>query len=253
MADEVQLECRDGVAVITLNRPTKLNAWTARMRESLVGELLRAGKDDAVTAVVLTGTGRGFCAGQDLAETALIDPTDHAAAERWIDGFDTLYHAVLDLDKPVVAAVNGVAAGSGFQYALLADLRIGHAGVRMGQPEILSGIPSITGIWAMWSILGRAKTTEFVMTGALVEADEALRLGLLTKIVAEDEVLSASVELARRLGALPQGAMRSTKGRLRELENAALEDAFVAAKRVHSEAYASGEPQREMKRFVEKP
>lgn len=252
MAEEVQLEHRSGVAVITLNRPSKLNAWTSRMRESLVDELRRVGEDNGVTAVVLTGAGRGFCAGQDLAETALIDPTDHAASGKWIDGFDILYHAVLDLDKPVIAAVNGVAAGSGFQYALLADLRIGHVGVRMGQPEILSGIPSITGIWAMWSILGRAKTTEFVMTGALVDAEEAVRLGLLTRLVAEDEVLSASIELAERLGALPQGAMRSTKGRLRELEAAALEEAFVAAKRVHSEAYASGEPQREMKRFVER-
>ncbi|MCG5216123.1 enoyl-CoA hydratase/isomerase family protein [Streptosporangium sp. KLBMP 9127] len=242
---------RDGpVAVITLNRPEKLNAWTAEMRERLIGLLHEAGADPQVRAVVLTGAGRAFCAGQDLSETATIDPDDHAASDAWIDGFDRLYRAVLDLDKPTVAALNGVAAGSGFQYALLADLRIGHAGTRMGQPEVLSGIPSITGIWAMWNVLGRAKTTEFALTGRLVDGDEAERLGLLTRLVPQEQVLSAAVAQAKELAALPPGAVALTKGRLRELERDALADAVTAAKQVHAGAYATGEPQREMARFL---
>lgn len=243
---------RDGpVAVITLNRPEKLNAWTADMRERLIDLLREAGDDPEVGAVVLTGAGRAFCAGQDLKETATIDPDDHAASDAWIDGFDRLYRAVLDLDKPVVAAVNGVAAGSGFQYALLADLRIGHAGVRMGQPEVLSGIPSITGIWAMWNILGRARTTEFTLTGRLVYGAEAERLGLLTRLVGEREVLTAAIAQAKELAGLPSGAVALTKGRLRELEREALADSVEAAKKVHATAYASGEPQREMARFLQ--
>ncbi|MFI7226088.1 enoyl-CoA hydratase/isomerase family protein [Nonomuraea angiospora] len=242
---------RDGpVAVITLNRPEKLNAWTAGMRERLIELLGEAGADPQVGAVVLTGAGRAFCAGQDLGETAGIDPDDHAASDAWIDGFDRLYRAVLDLDKPVVAAVNGVAAGSGFQFALLGDLRIGHAGTRMGQPEVLSGIPSITGIWAMWSVLGRAKTTEFALTGRLVYGAEAERLGLLTRLVAEHDVLAAAVAQAKELAALPSGAVALTKGRLRELERDALADSVAAAKKVHAAAYATGEPQREMARFL---
>ncbi|MEV4806304.1 enoyl-CoA hydratase/isomerase family protein [Nonomuraea sp. NPDC049421] len=242
---------REGpVAVITLNRPEKLNAWTAAMRERLIELLRAAGSDPRVGAVVLTGAGRAFCTGQDLGETATIDPGDHAASDAWIDGFDRLYRAVLDLDKPVVAAVNGVAAGSGFQFALLADLRIGHPGVRMGQPEVLSGIPSITGIWAMWNILGRARTTEFALTGRLVYGDEAERLGLLTRLAAEGEVLAVAVAQAKELSALPPGAVALTKGRLRELEREALVDAVAAAKKVHAAAYATGEPQREMARFL---
>ncbi|MCP2360487.1 enoyl-CoA hydratase/carnithine racemase [Nonomuraea thailandensis] len=242
---------RDGpVAVITLNRPEKLNAWTAEMRERLIALLCEAGADPEVGAVVLTGAGRAFCAGQDLGETATIDPDDHAASDAWIDGFDRLYRAVLDLDKPVVAAVNGVAAGSGFQYALLADLRIGHPGVRMGQPEVLSGIPSITGIWAMWNILGRARTTEFALTGRLVYGAEAERLGLLTRLVGDGDVLAEAVRQAKELSALPPGAVALTKGRLRELESQALAEAVDAAKKVHAAAYASGEPQREMNRFL---
>ncbi|MDJ1134360.1 enoyl-CoA hydratase/isomerase family protein [Streptomyces iconiensis] len=238
------------VAVVTLNRPEKLNAWTAAMRSRLIDLLRQAAEDPEVTAIVLTGAGRAFCAGQDLGETTDIAPDDHAAAEAWIDSFDALYRAVRDIDKPTVAAVNGVVAGSGFQFALLPDLRIGHAGVRMGQPELLSGIPSITGIWAMWEILGRAKTTEFAMTGELVDGEEARRLGLLTRLVEPDQVLHAAVEQARKLGELPPGAVALTKARIRELDEAALVESVEAAKKVHTAAYATGEPQREMARFL---
>ncbi|MEW2457270.1 enoyl-CoA hydratase/isomerase family protein [Streptomyces albus] len=238
------------VAEVTLNRPDKLNAWTAAMRDRLVAALDEAGADPQCRAVVLTGAGRAFCAGQDLAETAAIDPDDHAAAEAWIDDFGRLFRAVRALDKPVVAAVNGVAAGSGFQFALLADLRIGHEGVRMGQPEVLSGIPSITGIWAMRGILGRAKTAEFALTGRLVDGAEAQRLGLLSRLVDQDRVKSEALAEAARLAELPPGAVALTKGRLRELDDAGLDEAVEAAKKVHTAAYATGEPQREMARFL---
>jgi len=240
------------VGEITLDRPHKLNAWTAAMRGELVAALDEFAADANCRAVVLTGAGRAFCAGQDLGETAAIDPGDHAAAEAWIDDFGRLYRAVRGLDKPTIAAVNGVAAGSGFQFALLADLRIGHPGVRMGQPEVLSGIPSITGIWAMWEILGRARTTEFALTGRLVDGAEAYRLGLLTRLVDEQEdVLAEARAEAERLAQLPPGAVALTKSRIRELDEAALDEAIAAAKKVHTAAYASGEPQREMARFLE--
>ncbi|MEU0372724.1 enoyl-CoA hydratase/isomerase family protein [Streptomyces sp. NPDC006283] len=238
------------VAEVTLNRPDKLNAWTGGMRSLLVEVLGTLGDDAACRAIVLTGAGPAFCAGQDLAETAAIDPADHAAAEAWIDDFGRLFRAVRGIDKPVVAAINGVAAGSGFQFALLADLRIGHAAVRMGQPEVLSGIPSITGIWAMGAILGRAKTAEFALTGRLVNGAEAHRLGLLSRLVDEDQVKTEALAEAARLAELPPGAVALTKGRLRELDDAGLDEAIEAAKKVHTAAYATGEPQREMTRFL---
>ncbi|MEU0240713.1 enoyl-CoA hydratase/isomerase family protein [Nocardiopsis sp. NPDC006198] len=256
--DDLVLAHREPLAeghatVITLNRPDKLNAWTGAMRTRLVGLFEEAGADADCRAVVLTGAGAAFCAGQDLAETRGIDPADHAAAEAWIDDFDLLYRALRGIDKPTIAAVNGVAAGSGFQFALLADLRVGHPGVRMGQPEVRSGIPSVTGIWAMWDILGKARTIEFTLTGELVDGDEAHRLGLLTRLVpGRDEVLPAALALADSLASLPPGAVALTKARLREIDDEALTDSITAAKRVHAQAYASGEPQREMERFLAK-
>ncbi|MGY1439714.1 enoyl-CoA hydratase/isomerase family protein [Streptomyces reniochalinae] len=238
------------VAEVTLNRPEKLNAWTGPMREELIAALETLGADEKCRAVVLTGAGRAFCAGQDLAETAAIDPDDHAAAAAWIDDFGRLFRVLRGLEKPTVAAVNGVAAGSGFQFALLADLRIGHAEVKMGQPEVLSGIPSITGIWAMRGILGRAKTTEFALTGRLVDGTEAQRLGLLSRLVAADEVRAEALAEAARLAEFPPGAVALTKGRIRELDDAGLDEAIAAAKKVHTAAYATGEPQREMARFL---
>lgn len=240
------------IGVVTLNRPAKLNAWTDDMRTRMVEIFTELGADEACRAVVITGSGRAFCAGQDLAETAAIDQSDHSAVEAWIDSFDILYRAVRGIDKPTVAAINGVTAGSGFQFALLADLRVGHAGVRMGQPEVRSGIPSITGIWAMWDILGKAKTIEFTLTAELVDGVEAQRLGLLTKLVDEDAVLDEAIALATKLAELPSGALELTKARLREIDDAALTDAVEAAKKVHAAAYATGEPQREMDRFLSK-
>ncbi|MFG7946222.1 enoyl-CoA hydratase/isomerase family protein [Streptomyces cacaoi] len=243
------------VGEITLDRPDKLNAWTAGMRAAIVAALEEFTADEQCRAIILTGSGRAFCAGQDLGETAAIEPDDHAAAEAWIDDFGRLYRAVRAADKPTIAAVNGVAAGSGFQFALLADLRIGHPGVRMGQPEVLSGIPSITGIWAMWGILGRAKTTEFALTGRLVDGAEAERLGLLTRLVEAGAdgagVLAEARAEADRLAQLPPGAVALTKGRIRELDDADLDEAIAAAKKVHTAAYATGEPQREMARFLD--
>ncbi|MGW9415652.1 enoyl-CoA hydratase/isomerase family protein [Arthrobacter cupressi] len=250
MSQDVLFEQIGQTAVITLNRPEKLNAWTESMRNELIDHLEGLKGNEDIRVVILTGTGRAFCAGQDLAETTTMDPEDHAAAEAWIDGFDRLYRAVRNLDQITIAAVNGVAAGSGFQYALLADLRVGDSKVRMGQPEVLSGIPSITGIWAMWSILGKSKTSQFVLTGELVDATEAQRLGLLNYLADDGAVLDYAKDLANRLSLLPPGAVRLTKGRLRSLEEDDLSDAMAEAKRVHREAYGTGEPQREMARFL---
>ena len=250
MSQDILFEQTGSIAIITLNRPDKLNAWTEAMRNELIGHLEGLKGNEDVRTVILTGSGRAFCAGQDLAETASMNPEDHASAEAWIDGFDRLYRAVRNLDQITIAAVNGVAAGSGFQYALLADLRVGDSQVRMGQPEVLSGIPSITGIWAMWSILGKSKTSQFVLTGELVDAAEAQRLGLLNYLADDGGVLAYAKDLASRLSLLPPGAVRLTKNRLRSLEDDDLSDAMAEAKRVHREAYGTGEPQREMARFL---
>ncbi|MBK0418299.1 enoyl-CoA hydratase/isomerase family protein [Leucobacter sp. CSA1] len=252
MSDTILLERHDDHAVITLNRPEKLNAWTADMRRRLTETLRSVGEEDSCRVVIITGAGRGFCAGQDLGESAGTDPSDHDAADRWIDSFEELYRAVRELDQITIAAINGVAAGSGFQLALLADFRVGDARARLGQPEARSGIPSVTGLWAMTNIMSLSKAAEFALSAELVDAQEAKSLGLVNFLAEPGEALSEARALGQRISALPQGAVRLTKQRIRDLTEASFVEAFEAAKRIHRRAYGSGEPQRKMSDFVRK-
>ena len=246
--DPILTGLEDGCLQITLNRPERMNAWDSAMRADLIAELEAAGRNPSVTSVVLTGAGnRAFCAGQDLNEVTDFTPDE---ADAWIDSFGALYRAVRALEVPVVSALNGVAAGSAFQFVLLTDVRVGHAGVRMGQPEINSGIASITGPWIMREVLGLSRTIELTLTGRLMEAEEAHRLGALHEVVEEDRVLARAREIAADLGAKPATTMRLIKRRFFEVLEPGLEEAIEAAKRFHRVSFASGEMQAETQRFL---
>lgn len=237
------------VALITLDRPQVLNAWTMAMREEVIDALERSGQDPSVRAVVITGAGdRAFCAGQDLNELVDFGPD---AAEGWINSFRRLYKAVRLLEIPVIAALNGTAAGSAFQFALLTDIRVGHEGVRLGQPEINSGIASITGPWIMREVLGLSRMIELTLTGRLMDAEEARQLGILHHIVAAADVLSSSMEIAKELAAKPPEAMALIKRRLWEVLEPGLDEAMDAAIRYHAESFASGEAVAESQRFLD--
>lgn len=248
MADFILRETRGAVAIITLNRPEVLNAWHAPMREALVQALDVAEADEAVRAIVMTGAGdRAFGAGQDLSETKTFDAD---RAELWIGEWERLYDRIRSLSKPLVMALNGVAAGSAFQVALLGDFRIGHPGVTMGQPEINSGIASTTGPWIMREMIGLARTVDLTLTGRMMDAAEAERIGLLNRIVPQDRVLAESIALAEHLAAKPPVAMRLNKARFREVTEAGFRDCLAAGVRNQRESYATGEPAREMERFL---
>ena len=247
-ADPILTETRGRVAVVTLNRPRVMNAWNRPMRQMLVKALRRLNADDAVGAIVLTGAGaKAFGAGQDLNEARTFDA---ARAGEWIGEWEELYGALRALDKPSIAALNGVAAGSAFQFALLCDLRVAHPGVRMGQPEINAGIPSTTGPWAMHDIIGLARTIDLTLTGRLLDGEECARIGLVSRLVAEDEVMPTALALAEELADKPPVAMRLNKQRFRELTEPAFQDALQAGIRAQTEAYGSGEPARMMERFL---
>ncbi len=247
---EFILEHRDGdVAIVTLNRPERLNAWHAPMRAELLEELARLDEDEAVGAIVLSGAGeRAFSAGQDLAETERFDEADVAG---WMDEWDALYRRIRWLHKPIVAALNGVAAGSAFQVALLCDVRVGHEGSRMGQPEIDAGLPSILGPWIMLDMLGRSRTIELVLTGRMMEGEEAHAVGLIHHLVPREQVMGTALRVAHELAAKPRVAMRLNRQRFAEVNEAGFQEALGAARRISGEAFRSGEPQATMTRFFE--
>ena len=250
MADFILSRTDGRVAVLTLNRPEVLNAWHAPMRAMLVDALDAADADQAVGAIVLTGAGeRAFGAGQDLNETKTFDAD---RAEEWMGEWERLYDRIRALTKPLVVALNGVAAGSAFQVALLGDLRVGHDGVTMGQPEINSGIASVTGPWIMKEMLGIARTIDLTLTGRMMDAQECHAIGLINRLVPQDQVMQAALALAKELADKPPVAMRLNKARFREVTEASFRECIAAGIRNQREAYATGEPARMMEEFLAK-
>lgn len=245
---QVLTEVVDGCGIVTLDNPDALNAWSQEMQRAVGAAVAGFGADPDVRSVVLTGAGdRAFCSGQDLNELAGFGVDD---VETWLGTFADVYETILSCPKPVVAALNGVAAGSGYQLSLLCDLRVAHDGVRMGQPEVRSGIPSITGMYLTWQSLGHAKTAELMLTGRLVDAVEARDLGLVTEIVPADRVLARAQERAAELAAQPAHAFRLTKQHLYETLRPGLRAAFAAALEIDKGAYAAGEPQSTASTFL---
>jgi enoyl-CoA hydratase/carnithine racemase len=243
-------ELRGSVGVITLNRPEVLNAWNAEMRAELVMAFDAMEADEAVRAVILTGSGeRAFGAGQDLNETKSFDPD---RAELWMGEWERLYDRIRSLSKPIIAALNGVAAGSAFQVALLCDIRIGHPGVTMGQPEINSGIASTTGPWIMREIIGLARTIDLTLTGRMMDADECLHIGVMNRVVPKERVMDEALALAAQLAEKPPVAMRLNRQRFREVTEAGFRDCLTAGVRNQRVAYATGEPARMMEEFLAK-
>lgn len=250
MAEFILRDVQGQIGIITLNRPQVMNAWHTAMREELVQAFDDMEANDAVRAVILTGAGdRAFGAGQDLNETKTFDPD---RAESWMHEWERLYDRIRSLSKPIVGALNGVAAGSAFQVALLCDLRIGHPGVTMGQPEINSGIASVTGPWIMREILGLARTIDLTLTGRMMDADECYRIGVINQIVPQGEVMQAAMKLATELAQKPPVAMKLNRQRFREITQPGFDDAMAAGIRTQRAAYATGEPARMMEAFLAK-
>ena len=250
MEDVVKIDRRDGIAILRLNRPTSLNALTQDLARAISNSLIDLDRDDDVNGIVLTGVGdRSFCAGVDLDEALNVKVEE---IEGWFGAVCNIYRQILLTDKPVIAALNGVAAGGGFQMALVSDQRVAHNQTKMGQPEINAGIPSIMGSYWMSLHLGWSKNQELSMTGRLLGAQEATELGLINHLVDKDQLLPKACAVAEEFSRKPPNAWKRTKHRFREIALAGFEEAFRAGVLGQQEAYAKGEPQKIMSAFLEK-
>ncbi|SVB39384.1 uncharacterized protein METZ01_LOCUS192238 [marine metagenome] len=250
MTDTILLTREQSTAIVTLNRPEKLNAWDSSMRENLRQTLIQLNQDEQIRAIIVTGSGeRAFCAGQDLEETMQFKTGEEG--RDWFMSWRDFYDALRCLDKACIAALNGVAAGSAFQFAMLTDVRVGHSGSQMGQPEINSGIPSVLGPLLMLPRLGLSRTVELTLTGRMMDGDECHRIGLIHHLVDSDQVMEKSFEVAAELAGKPPIAMRLNRQRFREMTQADFDDAFAKGAAIEAEGFASGEPQRAMQAFFE--
>ena len=241
---------KKNIAILTLSREKTLNAWTSKMRKQICKVFAELKKKKHIKAIIITGSGKkAFCSGQDLNE---IKNFKSKNVNQWINEFKQVYTAIRSAEIPVIAAINGVAAGSGFQLALLTDIRVSHSKARFGQVEINSGVVSIIGPWIIEKVLGMSKTIELCLTGQLIDGKEAKKNGIVHYLTERDKVMSMSLKIARQLSDKPEKAMKLTKKRIWEMFKEDMNNVFEKAKIYHTESFNSGEPQKKSKYFLKK-
>jgi len=193
----------DRVATITLNRPDKLNAFTRLMRDELIAAFGEADRDDQVRAVIVTGAGRAFCAGADLsagASTFDYAKSDDAGADDHRDGGGRVSLRIFESKKPVIAAINGPAVGVGVTMTLPMDIRIASSAAKFGFVFARRGIvPEACSSWFLPKVVGVSRAAEWLYTGRVFGAEEALAGGLVSKVVPPEELLPAAQALAREI------------------------------------------------------
>jgi 2-(1,2-epoxy-1,2-dihydrophenyl)acetyl-CoA isomerase len=251
MTDGLHIAVDDAVATLTLDRPEALNALTVGLKVALLDALASIAADGAIRAVILTGAGRAFCAGQDLAERD--DPAAAPLDEELRDRYNPIIRAMRTLDQPIVAAINGVAAGAGASLAFAADLRIAARDARFvlafGRIGLL---PDSGATWTLPRLVGPAWASELALVGDAVTAEQAERIGLVTRVVDPDALLPE----ARRLGAaLAHGApraMAATKHALDRAWDIGLDEALDDEARRQGELGASADHAEGLAAFREK-
>jgi enoyl-CoA hydratase/carnithine racemase len=197
-SEVVQMRVEDGVALLTLNRPDRLNAWTAEMERAYFAMLEQCAREEEIRAIVVTGAGRGFCAGADMQELQAIGDgaltTSSEAHERRPQTFP------LSIPKPIIAAVNGACAGIGLVQALMCDLRFAAEGAKLTTAFSRRGLVAEHGIsWMLPRLVGPARALDLLLSGRVVFAEEAHELGLVNRVLAPDRLLEATLDYAREL------------------------------------------------------
>ena len=215
--EEIVYTVENHVATLMLNRPEKMNALTGLTYREMEQAFKAANEDDDVRVVIVTGAGRGFCSGDDV---RVMPVPDERQATRKIQtkGRPTPVAPILmGMDKPLIAAVNGAAVGWGMDLALFCDIRIASDKAKFGEIFVLRGlIPDISGFYALPRIVGLEKASELLFTGDIIDAQEALRIGLVSRVVPHDELMTAAKELARKIAQNPPLAVRMSKEAIRK-------------------------------------
>ena len=229
--EQIAVDREGSVARITLSRPDVLNALTQTMSDELVDAFGKAREDAGIRAVLLTGAGRGFCAGQDLTEFRgdLEERQPPNIQEHLERAYHRLIPVMVEIPKPVVCAVNGVAAGAGVSLALACDVRIAGEAARFTQAFVKIGlVPDSGGTWLLPRVVGYAKALELSISGDMVDAEAALGMGLVSRVVAQDALGKESLDYARALAALPTAAIGEAKALMRSSMRSELSEALAA-------------------------
>ncbi len=250
MAD-LRVETADGVATVTLDRPDALNALTIPLKEALIAAFTALAADPEVRAIVLTGAGRAFCAGQDLKER--LEPGAPPLDVELRDRYNPLVRAIREAPQPVIAAVNGVAAGAGASIAFACDLRIAAEGARFVLAFAGIGlIPDSGATWTLQRLVGASKAAEIALLNEPLSAEEAARIGLVIRVVPAGDLAGEAGAIAARLAAQSPGALARTKRALQAGATSTFEEALELEATLQGEAGAQPDHAEGIAAFIEK-
>lgn len=229
----VLTEDRGAVRIVTMNRPDKLNALNTALTQGLLDVLLAADCDDSIRAVVLTGAGRGFCAGADLSEFRHLTPAQSGAVEARADLTCRTQMVMQKMGKPVVSAVRGAAVGGGAGLAIGCDMVVAATSMKFGYPELKHAIVPALVMTGLVRALGRKQAFEMISLGRLIDAREALALGLVNQVV-EGDPLPVALEIADTWASYEPRAMKAAKALFYRVEDLPLEPAMMAGRDVNA-------------------
>ncbi len=254
MYEHIQVAEADGIVTITLNRPDKLNSFIGHMRRDLAEALEHTGSDRSVRVVIITGAGRAFCAGGDIAFMAdLMQRHDSEEFSRILGAGRRVILAIRQMTKPVIASINGPASGAGFNLALACDLRIAANNATFSQSFAKVGLhPDWGGTYFLPRLVTSNKACEMFFLGETIDAAEAERLGIVNRVVAPEELESATLELAERLRAAPPIALAAAKHAVYMSQSAELEEMLRYETEAQLRCFASDDGREGVHAFLEK-
>lgn len=198
MYKTLEWQAKEGIAILTINRPQALNALNAEVLEELSALLCEHERDNDLKALIVTGAGRAFVAGADIAAMSTMDPR---GAKLFALRGQEVMQQLADFPAPVIAAINGFALGGGLELALACDIRLGSSKAKLGQPEVTLGItPGFAATVRLGRVVGQSKAKELLFTGRMIDAAEALSMGLLDKVYEPEELMPAAEALAMSIG-----------------------------------------------------
>ncbi|MGW3467185.1 enoyl-CoA hydratase-related protein [Saccharopolyspora sp. NPDC000995] len=254
MTDVLLTQDTDGVRLLTLNRPESFNSFDVALKQALIAALREAAADDSVRAVVITGAGKAFCAGQDLKEHVALLNSGHPAPLNTVEEhYNPIIRAVTSMPKPVIAAVNGTAAGAGASLAYACDLRVAATNAKFLMAFANVGLSTDSGAsWTLPRLIGYGRAMEMLLLAEPVAAEDALRIGMVNRVVDAGEAVAAATELATRMAAGPTSAYARIKEAMLAAAAEGLAEALAVEAGAQAEAGATADHREAVAAFVEK-
>ena len=258
MNEPIRLEQRGHIALLTLNRPDTRNALSGEAMFAAFEQTFAALNADLnVRVAILTGAGSAFCSGGNVAEmrdrSGMFGGSPEEIAQRYREGIQRIPRAFEALQVPIIAAVNGPAIGAGNDLACMCDLRIASTTARFAESFVKVGIiPGDGGCWLLPRVIGHARAAEMALTGDAIDAEEALRFGLVSRVVAPEALLDEAFRLAGRIAANPPQVLRWTRQLLQQARTGTLDEALNAAGRLQGQAHHTADHAEAVAAFFEK-